>query len=75
MLLILFVMFVYRDVWPLATYDQLPEDRAEGPLLWITGFVLTMAAVMVPLISPRKYKPRKLEVCDYDIYYRLSLVH
>ncbi|KAH9945600.1 hypothetical protein B0H21DRAFT_822934 [Amylocystis lapponica] len=50
-------VYVYRDVWPLATYFLTPVDAPEGPLLWAKFSVLTLAAVVVPLFIPRQYVP------------------
>lgn len=61
-LLLLWGLFIYRNVWPLATYVLQPEDRAEGLLLWIKGGILTVDAVVVPLVSPRLYYSRRPKV-------------
>ncbi|TFY70118.1 hypothetical protein EVJ58_g61 [Rhodofomes roseus] len=50
-------IFVYRDVWPLATFTLQPVDRAEGGLLWAKFALLTVAGVAVPLLVPRQYTP------------------
>lgn len=50
-------IFVYRDIWPLATFNLMPVDDMEGGLLWAKLGVLTVAAVAVPLLVPRKYVP------------------
>ncbi|KZT67587.1 P-loop containing nucleoside triphosphate hydrolase protein [Daedalea quercina L-15889] len=50
-------VFVYRDIWPLATFTLQPADSAEGGLLWAKFSVLTIAGVAVPLIVPRQYTP------------------
>ncbi|KAI0638608.1 multidrug resistance-associated ABC transporter [Trametes polyzona] len=57
LLLIIWSVYFYRDVWPLATFTLQPIDAAEGPLLWAKVAVLTVAAVIVPLFSPRPYVP------------------
>ncbi|KIP03522.1 hypothetical protein PHLGIDRAFT_534840 [Phlebiopsis gigantea 11061_1 CR5-6] len=56
-LLVPWLVYVYRDVWPLATYYLTPADSAEGSVLWIKFSVLTLAAVVVPLVVPRRYEP------------------
>jgi len=50
-------IYLYRDVWPLATYTQEPADIAEGWLLWSRLGALALAAVAIPLTIPRKYEP------------------
>ena len=61
-LLVPWLVYVYRDVWPLATYYLTPADSAEGSLFWIKFSVLTIAAVIVPLVIPRRYVPYDPEV-------------
>ncbi|KAF5309503.1 hypothetical protein D9619_012343 [Psilocybe cf. subviscida] len=58
LLLVTLSVFVYRDIWPLATYEQVPVDAAvEGPLFWAKFAILTIIALVVPLFIPRKYVP------------------
>ncbi|OCH90238.1 hypothetical protein OBBRIDRAFT_812797 [Obba rivulosa] len=54
-LLVTWGTYMYRDVWPLATYTLTPVDAAEGWLLWIKFALLSVAAVVVPLLSPRRH--------------------
>ena len=56
-LFIAFVTYVYRDVWPLATYTENPVDGSEGALLWTKLVVLFTTAAVIPLIVPRQYVP------------------
>ncbi|KZT67112.1 P-loop containing nucleoside triphosphate hydrolase protein [Daedalea quercina L-15889] len=46
-----------RDVFPLATFTLSPADAVEGGVLWTKIATLTYAAVVVPLIVPRPYRP------------------
>lgn len=57
LLLSIFGVFAYRNVWPLATYTLEPADLAEGWLMWTKLAVLTAAAVFIPLCIPRPYIP------------------
>ncbi|KAJ3511583.1 hypothetical protein NLJ89_g4015 [Agrocybe chaxingu] len=50
-------VYVYRDIWPLATYVQPPEDGPEGLTLWLKIVVLFTTAVIIPLFVPRRYVP------------------
>ncbi|KAJ6561237.1 hypothetical protein DFH09DRAFT_1160834 [Mycena vulgaris] len=50
-------VYLYRDVFPLATYTWVPEDRSEGLLLWPKIVILFITSVMVPLLTPRQYIP------------------
>ncbi|PCH33304.1 hypothetical protein WOLCODRAFT_135046 [Wolfiporia cocos MD-104 SS10] len=56
-LLVAWGVYVYRDIWPLATFTLQPADAAERSLLWAKLAVLTCAAVVVPLFVPRQYTP------------------
>jgi hypothetical protein len=47
----------YRDLLPLATWTELPLDRAEGPMLWAKMAFLVLNAVIIPLFISRKYVP------------------
>ena len=50
-------VYVYRDIWPLATYTDNPVDGSEGALLWTKVIVLFITAVIIPLVVPRQYVP------------------
>ncbi|RPD81341.1 multidrug resistance-associated ABC transporter [Lentinus tigrinus ALCF2SS1-7] len=56
-LLFVFGVYAYRDIWPLGTFTLKPVDASEGSLLWIKIGILTFAAVVVPLVIPRQYIP------------------
>ncbi|KAF8885695.1 multidrug resistance-associated ABC transporter [Gymnopilus junonius] len=56
-LLIALGVYLYRDVWPLATYTKQPMDTSEGRLLWAKLSILTFTAVIIPLFIPRQYIP------------------
>ncbi|KAF4617299.1 hypothetical protein D9613_006273 [Agrocybe pediades] len=56
-LLIVFGVYAYRDIWPLATYDRIPVDSSEGNILYAKLVALTVTAVLVPLFIPREYIP------------------
>lgn len=62
MLLVPFVVYVYRDVWPLATYGLNPADRIEGKKLWFEIACIALAAVVLPISAPRQYIPTDSEV-------------
>ncbi|KAJ6535432.1 hypothetical protein B0H19DRAFT_1079915 [Mycena capillaripes] len=50
-------LYVYRDVYPLATYTKVPMDGEQGTLLWVKIALLFVAAIIVPLTIPRIYIP------------------
>ncbi|KAJ8473273.1 hypothetical protein ONZ51_g7973 [Trametes cubensis] len=50
-------VYMYRDIWPLATIDLAPEDAPEGAVMWIKLGFLSLSGVIVPLLSPRRYVP------------------
>ena len=56
-LFIALVVYVYRDIWPLATYTENPVDGSEGALIWTKLVVLFITAVIIPLFVPRQYVP------------------
>lgn len=51
------LVYVYRDLWPLATFTLNPLDRAEGTVLWVKIALLTINGVLAPLLIPRPYVP------------------
>ena len=56
-LLVTWGVYVYRDLWPLATFTLRPADADEGLFIWFKVSLLTLAAVIVPLFCPRQYVP------------------
>ncbi|KDR83059.1 hypothetical protein GALMADRAFT_238853 [Galerina marginata CBS 339.88] len=56
-LLLTWVVYLYRDIWPLATYTLEPADKFEGKILWIKIAVLAVTGTMIPLFCPRAYVP------------------
>lgn len=57
LLLLTFGIYVYRDIWPLATYFLEPVDKAEGKYLWAKISVLAVTAILIPLCIPSAYVP------------------
>ncbi|KAH8086658.1 multidrug resistance-associated ABC transporter [Cristinia sonorae] len=51
------LLYLYRDVWPLCTFTLSPLDSSEGWLIWIKVALLSLTAVAIPLTSPRQYTP------------------
>ena len=47
----MWIVYAYRDLWPLATFTLVPMDVAEGVLLWVKISILTTAAIILPLVS------------------------
>jgi hypothetical protein len=60
--LTLLVLNIYRNIWPLATYNREPEDASEGWRLWATIAVLTAIGLIIPLAMPTQYVPVDPEV-------------
>jgi hypothetical protein len=56
-LLSVFGVYLYRDIWPLATFTEEPEDLQEGYMLWIKFSTTILTAVFIPLFIPRQYVP------------------
>jgi hypothetical protein len=67
-----FGSYIYRDLWPLATFTEQPLDVI-GPLLYAKMSLLTLTAALIPLFIPRRYIPVDPEVRDL-ILYRVRLL-
>ncbi|KAI0656583.1 multidrug resistance-associated ABC transporter [Cubamyces menziesii] len=52
-LLLTWAVYVYRDVIPLGTTTRSPADAHEGTLLWVKFAVLTISAIVIPVLVPR----------------------
>jgi hypothetical protein len=66
-----FATYIYRDIWPLATFTEQPLDVI-GPLLCAKMALLTLTAALIPLFVPRMYIPVDPEVrvlIPSEIYY------
>ncbi|KAL7284501.1 hypothetical protein ACG7TL_001792 [Trametes sanguinea] len=50
-------VYMYRDVWPLATLAGFPADAAEGRILWIKLGLLSLGGIAIPLFCPHQYIP------------------
>ncbi len=53
-LLVIWAVYAYRNIWPLATYNLAPLDVDEGVLLWVKVVLLTLVAIALPLVSTRR---------------------
>jgi len=51
------VVYGYRDIYPLGTFILEPLDLHEGSLMWAKLGVLTFAAVIIPSFIPTQYVP------------------
>ncbi|KAF9645156.1 hypothetical protein BDM02DRAFT_3189933 [Thelephora ganbajun] len=51
------VVYGYRDIYPLGTFALQPLDFHEGWLMWTKLAVLTFAATIVPSFIPTQYVP------------------
>lgn len=56
-------VYIYRDVWPLATVTTSPADLAEGKILWAKIALLSLGGIVIPLLTPRTYVPSQAKVC------------
>lgn len=63
LLLVEFAVYFYRDICPLATFSLQPVDVRDGGLLWALIGVLSVIAIIIPLVKPRQYTPSDSEVC------------
>lgn len=57
------IVYVHRDIWPYATWTLSPADESEGWILWVKIILLSIAAIVIPAVSPRKYEPFDPKVC------------
>ena len=57
MLFGVFGIYVYRDIWPLATFTLHPADAPEGVILWFKIILASLAAVIEPVLEPYPYIP------------------
>ncbi|KAF5342792.1 hypothetical protein D9757_014636 [Collybiopsis confluens] len=65
--LVAFVVFAYRDLYPLAAFHLTPMDIAEGLVLWIKIAFLAFLAMIIPLGIPRVYVPlNPKSTCSYS---------
>ncbi|KAF7364887.1 Multidrug resistance-associated ABC transporter protein [Mycena venus] len=56
-LFLAFCVYVYRDLVPLTTFTGVPADVGEGWRIWAKIGLLFIAAVIIPLFTPRQYIP------------------
>ncbi|KAH7101269.1 ATP-binding cassette transporter [Auriculariales sp. MPI-PUGE-AT-0066] len=49
------IVCMYRNIWPLATYNLLPLDIANDRLFWPRFAILTAIGLVIPLIIPKPY--------------------
>ncbi|KAF7368881.1 ATP-binding cassette transporter [Mycena venus] len=52
-----FLVYFFRDVFPLATFSLAPKDLWEGQLLWPKVMMLFAVSVIIPVAIPRQYIP------------------
>ena len=57
LLLVICGVFAVRDIWPLGTFTMEPADITEGWLMWTKLAVLSVTALVIPLLIPRPYVP------------------
>lgn len=69
LLIAVFAVFAYRDLWPLITFHQRPKDYKEGSLLWVKVTILFLSSIVFPLVSPRQYVPVDPAVCHKTQYF------
>ncbi|KAK1228101.1 hypothetical protein PQX77_008872 [Marasmius sp. AFHP31] len=50
-------VYVYRDVYPLATFNKTPLDARDGWMVWCKIALVFIAAIAIPLFIPRRYVP------------------
>lgn len=46
-------IYIYQDIWPLATYTHQSKGMSEGYLLWLKIMCSLISGVVIPLVTPR----------------------
>ncbi|KAJ7290142.1 P-loop containing nucleoside triphosphate hydrolase protein [Mycena rebaudengoi] len=57
LLVVVLSTYLYRDLFPLATFGKRPQDLHEGWRLWTKLAVLCTIGIFMPLLAPRSYVP------------------
>ena len=52
------IAYFVLDIYPYATYFSTPFDPADDPATWIRFGLLVLSAVVIPLITPRPFRPQ-----------------
>ncbi|KAE9403973.1 P-loop containing nucleoside triphosphate hydrolase protein [Gymnopus androsaceus JB14] len=59
-------IYTYRDLYPLATFNGTVLDAEEGLFLWLKITTLTLAAIVIPLVTPRYLYPPTVDQLTSD---------
>lgn len=59
---VMFLVYAYRDLWPLATFTLRPLDESQGVLLWAKVALSALAGLVIPLLEPYPYISAQSEV-------------
>ena len=59
LMLVAWTVYSYRDLYPLITYSKHPLDPEflPQPVVWTRFSLLTIVAVVIPLLQPSQYRP------------------
>jgi hypothetical protein len=59
LMLLAWAVYSYRDLYPLITYSKHPLDPEflPQPIVWTRFSLLTIVAVVIPLVQPSQYRP------------------
>ncbi|TDL17911.1 P-loop containing nucleoside triphosphate hydrolase protein [Rickenella mellea] len=58
LLLSALVVYMYLDVWPLATMNPSDPEIPRNWLVWVRIGLLSLSGAFIPLISPRPFRPQ-----------------
>lgn len=61
----IWIILAIRDLLPLATFHGHSVDDTTDPFLWAILGVLTLVAVVIPLITPQQFDPLEPLVSDF----------
>ncbi|KAF7797051.1 hypothetical protein EIP86_008243 [Pleurotus ostreatoroseus] len=59
-----FLIYAYRNLWPLMTFTLEPLDAALSPLLWVKLALTAAIGIALPLFEPYPYIPLHSEESD-----------
>ncbi len=57
MLLVFALTYIYRDLFPFATYTQKPLDSSDGWRSWTLVALLVLSGIVLPALTPAEYTP------------------
>ncbi|KAE9403967.1 P-loop containing nucleoside triphosphate hydrolase protein [Gymnopus androsaceus JB14] len=66
LLLVLVAIYTYRDLYTLTTFNGTVLDAEDGLFLWLKTTTLTLAAIVIPLVTPQHPYPPTVDQLTSD---------